>query len=485
MKKRAWFLAFVLSVSGIAAPARAQTPDLAEQLQDRFVEVGKKVGPAVVSISTESTERVPVRQYQFGGQSPFSEFEDDLFERFFRDFYGGEVPQREFKQKGLGTGVIIDNEGYILTNEHVVRGADKLTVTLPDGREFRGEIKGTDTRSDLAVVKIDAKDLPVAELGNSDGLLPGQWAIAVGNPFGWAVGGTEATITVGVISALHRSLRLGGAERDYSDLIQTDAAINPGNSGGPLVDISGKIIGINVAIFSTTGGYQGIGFAIPVNVARGVVGDLINGKRVLYGWLGVSVQDVTDELKEHFKLPSKEGVIVARVMEASPGEKGGLQDGDVILSLDGQPVKNVRELLRSVARAKVGEKMPVVVMRSGKPVQLKVEIGERPSASEEGSGKPAGEKSWRGLEAAELTSEAARRLGMARREGGVVISNIEPGSQADQAGLQVGEPLFEINRQPIKSVRDFEEIISKTQGDALVKTPRGYFVLREAPPQQE
>ena len=476
MKKIGFFLAMVLALLPAGeTSAQMPAPDAAEQLQIRFVEVSKKVGPAIVSISTESTERVQLRRRGLGGGP---EFDDELFDRFFRDFYG-EMPEREFKQKGLGTGVIIDPEGYILTNEHVVHGADKLTVTLPDGREFKGQIKGTDPRSDLAVIKIDAKSLPAAELGDSDQIKTGQWAIAVGNPFGWAVGSAEPTITVGVVSALHRSLRLGGETRDYSDLIQTDAAINPGNSGGPLVDLSGQVIGINVAIFSTTGGYQGIGFAIPVNVAKAVVGDLIHGKKVLYGWLGISVQDITEELKEHFKLSSQEGVIVARVMEDSPGQRGGLKDGDVILELDGKPVKNVRELLKTVARAKVGQRVPVAVVRDGKRQQMNVEIGERPSEMEGWASKAEG--SWRGLEVAEMPPEMARHFGMSRPEG-VVISRVEPGSQADQVGLQEGEPLFEVNRRRVRSVKEFEEVVGKVKADALVKTARGYFVLKEAVP---
>ncbi len=478
MRPNRWFLTLVLFAAAVA-PARAEPLDAAEQLQQRFIEIAKKVGPAVVSISTETTERVAVRRIPFGGGSPFSEFDDDLFERFFRDFYG-DSPQREFKQRGLGTGVIIDAEGLILTNEHVVHGADKVTVTLPDGREFKGEIKGTDPRSDLAVVRIEAKDLPAAELGDSGQTKAGQWAIAVGNPFGWAVGGTEPTITVGVVSALHRSIRLGGDTRDYSDLIQTDAAINPGNSGGPLVNLSGQVIGINVAIFSTTGGYQGIGFAIPVNVAKGILGDLIHGKKVLYGWLGVSVQDITEELKTHFKLSSQEGVIVARVMEGSPAEKGGLKDGDVVVALNGQPVKNVRELLRDVARLKVKEQTPMTVIRSGQQIQLNIEIGERPQEETELRGR----KNWRGLEVAALTPEIAQRLGLGRAAEGVVISNIEPGSPAEEAGLEIGEPLFEINRQPVRSVKEFVAEASKAKGDALIKTPRGYFVLREAAPKE-
>ena len=471
--KNRFFLVLVLFAAA-AAPSRAEAPlDAAEQLQQRFIEVAKKVGPAVVSISTETTERLAERR------APLPEFDDELFERFFQDFYGGDNPQREYKQRGLGTGVIIDPEGLILTNEHVVHGADKVTVTLPDSREFKGEIKGTDPRSDLAVIKIEAKNLPAAELGDSDQIKTGQWAIAVGNPFGWAVGGTEPTITVGVLSALHRSLRLGGDTRDYSDLIQTDAAINPGNSGGPLVNLTGQVIGVNVAIFSTTGGYQGIGFAIPVNVARGILGDLIHGKKVLYGWLGVSVQDITEELETHFKLSSQEGVIVARVMEGSPAEKGGLKDGDVVVALNGKPVKNVRELLRDVARLKVGERSPMAVLRGGKQIQLNIEIGERPQEE----AQLRGQKRWRGLEVGNLTPEMARRLGLGRAEG-VVISNIEPGSPADEAGLETGEPLFEINRQPVRSVKEFVEAASKTKGDALIKTPRGYFVLHEAVPKE-
>jgi len=473
MKKNPWFLAWVFLAAAVV-PARAESPDAAEQLQQRFVEIAKKVGPAIVSISVETTERLALRRV------PFSEFDDDLFERFFRDFYGESPQQREYKQKGLGTGVIIDPAGYILTNEHVVHGADKVTVTLPDGREFKGQIKGADLRSDLAVIQIDAKNLPAAELGDSDQIKAGQWAIAAGNPFGWAVGSAEPTITVGVVSAVHRSIRLGGDARDYSDLIQTDAAINPGNSGGPLVNLQGQVIGINVAIFSTTGGYQGIGFAIPVNVARAIVGDLIHGKKVLYGWLGISVQDVTPELKEHFKLPSQEGVIVARVMEGSPAGKGGLKDGDVILSLAGQPVKNVRELLKQVARMKVGEKAPLGAVRGGRPVQLSVEIGERPQEDSE----PQGEKSWRGLEVSELTPERARRLGIGKAEG-VIISAVEPDSAADQAGLQMGEPIFEVNRRPVRSAKEFSDVTAKVRGDALIKTPRGYFVLKESSAQSE
>ena len=433
----------------------------------------------MVSISVEMTERVRFR-HPFG-PAPFSEFDEDLFDRFFRDFFG-EMPDREFKQRGLGTGVLIDEEGYVLTNEHVIHGADKVTVTLPDGREFKGKIQGADLRSDLAIVKIQATNLPYAELGDSDSLQIGQWAIAIGNPFGWAVGGTEPTLTVGVISALHRSLRVGRGDRDYSNLIQTDAAINPGNSGGPLVNLKGEVIGINVAIFSTSGGYQGIGFCIPANTAKAILGDLIQGKKVLYGWLGINVQDVTEELAKHFGLDSKEGVIVAKVFPDSPAGKGGLKDGDVIRAYDGKPIKDVRELLKHVAQTKVGKKIALGVIRDRRPSTVTVEVGERPGETE--LEQVQGEGSWRGMKIGALTPEIAQRL-QAEISQGVVVTQVEPGSPADEAGIRPGDLILEIHRQPIASVGDFQKATSKVRGDVLVKTLRGFGVIREEEKVQE
>ncbi len=464
----------VLAALSTAGPAKAQSLDPAQQLEQRFIQVAKRVGPAVVSISTEAVERGPMRRPHFRG-SPFSEFEEDLFEHFFRDFFG-EMPEQEFRQRGLGTGVIIDSEGYILTNEHVVHGADKVVVTLPDGREFRGQIKGTDFRSDLAVIQIDAKELPAAELGDSEKVVSGQWAIAVGNPFGWAVGGTEPTITVGVISALHRSIRMGRMDRDYSDLIQTDAAINPGNSGGPLVNLAGEVIGINVAIFSTTGGYQGIGFAIPVNSAKAVVGDLIEGKKILYGWLGVHIQDVNEELARAFQLSGREGAIVIRVIPDSPAEKAGLRDGDVIVAYAGEPVKNVRELLKLSGRTRVGQKVNLQVIREGKEVRVPVEVGERPQ--ELAAWGERGQGSWRGLEVSGLTPELAQQFQVPFAEG-VIVTQVEPGSPADEAGVRIGDLVLEVNRRRVRSVQEFAQIAASVRGDALLKARRGFFVVRE------
>ncbi|HDN85752.1 MAG TPA: trypsin-like serine protease, partial [Candidatus Omnitrophica bacterium] len=258
-------------------------------LEEATIKVAEKVGKAVVSIST--VVRKKMGRWEF--EPPF---EDEFFRRFFEEFFG-EFP-RERKEIGLGSGVIIDKDGYILTNEHVIQGAEEIKVRLPDGREFKAEVKGVDKRSDLAVIKINAHNLPVAELGDSDNLKIGQWVVAIGNPFGFAIESPQPTVTVGVISALHRYLpRIGKRERFYDDLIQTDAAINPGNSGGPLVDLNGKVIGINVAIITTSGGYEGIGFAIPINRAKRILGKLIRGEKILYGWLGITIQDLNEDLR--------------------------------------------------------------------------------------------------------------------------------------------------------------------------------------------
>ncbi|MBI3615219.1 MAG: Do family serine endopeptidase [Candidatus Omnitrophica bacterium] len=457
-------------------PAAADAPSVVEQLQDQFVDVSRRVGPAVVSISTEVTQKVQLRRRSMG--SPFPEFNDERFDRFFSDFFG-QVPEREFKQRGLGTGVIIDGEGVILTNEHVIHGADKVTVTLPDGREFKGQIKGSDLRSDMAVIKIQAKNLPVAELGDSESVKIGQWAIAIGNPFGFAVGGSEPTVTVGVISALNRSIR-SGPERDYSSLIQTDAAINPGNSGGPLVNLKGQVIGINVAIFSTTGGYQGVGFAIPSNRAKSILEDLIHGKKVLYGWLGINVQDLTEELAKQFGLESKEGVIVAKVLPGSPGEKGGLKDGDVIKSYDGQPIKDIRELLKQVARTKVGKRVALQILRDRRLVNVTVEVSERPSESENGEAgeAPREEKTWRGLEVGTITPELAERFQLKETQG-VLVTRVEPGSPAEEAGLRVGDVIHGLGRQSINSTGDFKKASQAVKGDTLLKTSRGFVVVPE------
>jgi len=448
--------------------------------ENAVANVAKAVGPAVVSIHTEKTEKVQYRR-RFSG-SPFN---DDVFDKFFEDFFG-EIPDQVYKQQGLGSGVIINPQGYILTNEHVIEDTDKITVTLPDGREFKGVLKGTDPRADLAVVKIDAPNLPVAKLGDSDNVKIGEWVVAIGNPFGNLISTPEPTVTAGVIGALHRSLPpTSRRDSNYSDLIQTDAAINPGNSGGPLINLKGEVIGINVALFSTTGGYQGIGFAIPVNTAKRIVSSLIEGKEVQYGWIGVSVQNINQSLADYFGLPSTEGVVVSQVLEDGPGKKAGMKDGDVILSVDGKKIKDTSALLNIVGNTPVGKTIPIEVLREKKNLTLYATIAKRPNLDEKAEATeggatetPEGETKWRGLSIQEMPAGYGRRFGTEETEG-VVINSVDPESPAADTGLQRGDVITGINNEPVKNRADFTAATKKVKGDCLIRTTRGLIVLKE------
>jgi serine protease Do len=454
------------------------------RMEDAVINVADTTGKAVVSISTEHTTKLRGAQKRFYFRSPFgpSPFgEDEFFDRFFDEFFGA-IPDREFKQIGLGSGVIIDPQGYILTNEHVIEGADKITVTLSDGRKFKGEIKGQDARSDLAIIKIEEKNLPVAILGDSGQLKIGQWVVAVGNPFAFAMENPEPTVTVGVISALHRSLgRALAQDRDYNDLIQTDAAINPGNSGGPLVNLKGEVVGINVAIFSTSGGYQGIGFAIPINNAKRIISQLIAGKKIVYGWLGVTVQNLNEELVKYFNLPDKNGALVANVLKDSPAEKAGIKASDVIKKIDNQPINSVKELLSIVGKAQIGSRIKVTVLREKKELNLEVTVGERPENLEKEeeiiSSEIPGSR-WRGLTVDELNQENLQHFRIEEREG-VVVTDIEPGSPADESGIMPGDVIKEINGKKVSNLSNYQRIIQDVKGDCLLVTSRGYFIIKE------
>lgn len=483
MRKHSIFVPIIFILSLFTFGVYAEPPKEATTLQDAFVNVSKDVGPAVVSISTEHTEKYLTRYY------PFAEFQDRFFNEFFNDFFV-EGPEKEFKRIGLGSGVIIDKEGYILTNEHVVHGADRITVTLPDGREFEGRLTGSDDYSDLAVVKIEGKsDLPFAKLGNSDTVQIGQWAVAIGNPFAFAVKNPEPTVTVGVISALHRSLpRTDKRTREYSDLMQTDAAINPGNSGGPLVNIYGEVIGINVAIFTLSGGSEGIGFAIPIDTAKKIMDDLIQGRRVLYGWIGVIIQDLDPDLANYFGLKDKNGVLVSRIVQDSPAEKAGLRSGDVIISIDNEEVRNSQDLVRLLLKKRIGQTVSLGVIRNKVLYPANVKIEERPEGKtmvlqkKEPSKKPQVTQPvrlWRGLDVTDITPEIAAKFNIAV-DLGVIVANVQPVSAAERSGIRPGDVIYEINRFPVRNTKDYAAAISNVSGgDALVGTYRGYVVLRE------
>ncbi len=479
------FLKGILSITTVSLlffttqkPVSAED-DPSANLVTAVESVAEKVGPAVVAIKVEKTTRYVTYPNYFG--APYHE---DLFNQFFQDFLG-QQPQYEYKQAGLGSGVIIDANGFILTNEHVVRGADTITVNLPDGRSFSGTVKGTDSRSDLAVVKIEAPNLPVAALGNSDSIKIGQWVVAIGNPFGQILASPEPTVTTGVISALHRSLmQTSRRDSDYSDLIQTDAAINPGNSGGPLVNLKGEVVGINVAIFSTSGGYQGIGFAIPVNYAKIIVDQLIKGQKFSYGWLGVSIQDIDARLAMYFDLPSTDGVVVQKVWPGSPAEKAGLQDGDIILSVNGVKVHNSVALIRYIGTSEIGKPATLAILHDKKPKNVSVVVGKRPVMDgEEGtrSGEdrqpPPSLGEWRGIRVSNISEDMRTRLNLANTSG-VVIIDIAKDSPALQSGLRKGDVIIAVNKNVVRDVVSFKEASEGAGGGScLVRTVRGFFVL--------
>jgi serine protease Do len=359
----------LLLISQTIYSASMETLSLQE---DAFNKVACEVGPAVVSVTV-------VQVYTYGGRTyyyPYRSY-DPFLDEFLREFF--ESP-REYRQSGLGSGVIIDEKGYILTNEHVVNGANEIEVTLSDGRKFKGVVKGADPRSDLAVIKIDADNLPIAKLGDSEKVRVGEWVVAMGNPFGFVMSNPQPTITAGIVSALHRSFSYTGLDqvKYYGDLIQTDAAINKGNSGGPLVNLRGEVIGINALIYSTTGGYQGIGFAIPINRAKKILEELISGKEIKYGWLGVQVQSLTPELISQFNLSSNKGALIAEVIRNSPADKGGIKQNDIIMKVNNKEIIASDDLVATISHFEVGQKVGIDIVRHGKDVHLEVVIGERP-----------------------------------------------------------------------------------------------------------
>jgi serine protease Do len=410
-----------------------------------FTELVKRVGPEVVNISTTKVIKRGPMPRQFGNEGPWRDFfGDDFFERFF-----GQMP-RERKQRSLGSGVIIDpQKGYILTNNHVIAGADEITVRLDDGKEYNADVVGRDPKTDLALIRTKvALDVEVgAPLGDSDKVEIGEWVMAIGNPFG-----LERTVTVGILSAKGRVIGAG----PYDDFLQTDAAINPGNSGGPLFNMKGEVIGINTAIVASG---QGIGFAIPINMAKELLPQLEKGK-VTRGWLGVSIQEVTDDIAKSFKLKDAKGALVAEVMEDTPAQRGGMERGDIIISFDGKEVETPNELQRIVASTPPDKKVKAKVIRDGKIETLTVKVGTMP---EEITETEKAITTDLGLTVQTLTPDLAEQFNWSRDEKGVLITGVDPSGAGAEAGLRRGDLIKEIDRQNVESTEDYRKILGEAK----------------------
>ena len=432
----------------LLAPKAETTPAVSTS-PGSFSQLVKHASPSVVNISVEKIVRG-----KGGVPSPFGS--DDPFRDFFERFFGNQMP-KDFKQRGLGTGFIIDKEGFVLTNNHVVENADEIKVRMADEKEFSAKIVGRDPRTDLALIKIETKQpLEPLTLGNSDELGVGDWVVAIGNPFGLG-----NTVTAGIVSAKYRQLGAG----DYDNFIQTDASINPGNSGGPLLNTAGEVIGINSAIFSQSGGNIGIGFAIPINMAKGLLPQLKSGK-VIRGWLGVMIQPITPDLKEKLKLEDEKGALVADVTERGPADKGGIKRGDVIVGFDGKDVKESKDLPFLVASTRVGKSVTVEVIRKGLRKTLQVSIGklkeeEEPQAVSE-------MKPYLGITVEELTPELANKLGLSETRG-IVVLQVSANTPADEAGIRPGDIILEVDQVLVENLDQFNRKMGTyKKGDTIL-----------------
>jgi serine protease Do len=453
-----------LSSYSLAAPAeKAENKDreLLRNTGEVFADIAEKVTPAVVFVSVE--QEVTRQQTM---DNPFEEFNDEFFKRFFDQ----RMPQRQQQpkqqkqiRKGQGSGFIIAADGFILTNNHVVENASKITVKLSDERELIAKVIGTDPETDIAVIKVDANNLPFVELGDSDQLKVGQWVIAIGNPFG-----LSHTVTAGIVSAKGRS-KIGLTE--YEDFIQTDAAINFGNSGGPLLNIDGKVVGINSAIFSRSGGYMGIGFAIPVNMAKYVYQQLVADGKVTRGYLGIYGEDITAEMAKLFGIENQKGIIVNKLMPDGPAGKGGVERGDIIVKKDGKAVDDWNTFRNVIARTSPGTKIELTVIREGKEKTLTVALEPRESKAVTAQ---AAEKQSKqiGITVQDLTDELAKQFGYEEKSG-VIVTEVDPSSQAAEIGIAPGTLITEVNRQKVEDSKGFWELIGKAQDSVLLYVHQG------------
>ena len=472
------YLPLFLLMAFTATPSHAQDGgvDSLRQTGKAFAAVAREVSPSVVFIQVEGSTADPSFDQP---RSPFGDeqwpFGDDFFRRFFEDQFPGlprrEEPRRRRPMMGQGSGFVFTPEdklqsdkSYILTNNHVVRNAEKITVKFQDGREFDATVTGTDPQSDVAVIEVENGDLPGLKLADSSKLEVGEWVVAIGNPFG-----LSHTLTVGVVSAKGRT-SLG--INDYEDFIQTDAAINPGNSGGPLVNLDGDVVGINTAIFTRSGGYMGVGFAIPINLAKVIANQLISSGQVTRGFLGIVIQALTPELAESFDLEQTQGILIAQVSEDSPAEKAGLRQGDVIVAYRGEPVKDIGRFRNRVSLTPPGSSEQLTIIRDGKRQDVTVTIGTL-SPDKLVAEAPAQSTDEIGLTVQTLTPELAEQFNTRAGEG-VVVTAVRPGSIAAQAGIEPGSVIMQVNQKPIRNASEFKEAINASQ-----RTRRVLLLIRK------
>src|SRR5262245_55972681 len=417
-----------------------------------FAPIVKNAQPAVVSIASTKVVKISSGDE---GLSPL--FDDPMFRQFFDDGPQNRFgKQREHREQGLGSGVIVSPDGYILTNNHVIDDANEIRVYTSDKRELKARVIGADPKTDIAVVKVEAKNLPTLPFADSSQAQVGDVALAIGNPFG-----VGQTVTMGIISATGRG-DLG--IEDYEDFIQTDAAINPGNSGGALINASGQLIGVNTAILSRAGGNQGVGFAVPANLARTVMNQLLKSGKVVRGYLGVMIQPVTPEIAKAFNLPDSRGALIGEVTPDGPAARAGLAQGDVIIELNGERVDDSRDLRLKIGQLAPGSAIRLKLLRDGNPREVNATLGELPNEKEAASdGKPESD-SPDGLSVENLTPQIARQLGLQSSASGVVVTGVQDGSRADDAGLRRGDVIQQVNRQPVNNVAEFERAI-KQAGD--------------------